>query len=227
MCSRFDLKSSPDATQQHFAYSTPATFPPREKIAPTDPIMIIRNKTIDQREAVLVRWGFIPHWVKNPDDFPLIINARAETLLEKPSFRTSLAHKRGLLPATAFYEWSGPKGRRDMHKFHPPTEEPFALACLWDHWLGADGSEFESAAIITVAANKDIAPYHDRMPAYLTKDDYQAWLDVKNVSAKDALKLLKPAATGVFSPTTSKHKNNKKPKQQSAKNKNPDQGELF
>ncbi len=158
--------------------------------------MIVRNSYANKREMVLVRWGLIPHWVKEPDDFALIINARAETLLQKPSFRTSLAHKRCLIPADAFYEWSGPKNNRQMHKLEEVGQSPMAFAGLWDHWLGADGSEFESAVIITVAANQDVAPVHDRMPAIIEKQDFEDWLDVKNVRAKEALKLLKPAPSG-------------------------------
>ena len=223
MCSRFALTSASKTIKTLCGYTTPAQFPPREKIAPTDPIIIVREQTKERREAVLVRWGFIPHWVKDPDDFPLIINARAETLLEKPSFRTSLAHKRCLIPADAFYEWSGPKGRRQMHTIKTPTNTPFAFAGLWDHWLGADGSEFESAVIITVAANQDIAPLHDRMPAIINQQNFDAWLDVRNVRAKDALKLLTPAPNGFFKKQSTAQNEGKHP----PKKTSPEQGELF
>jgi len=222
MCSRFALTSAPATTQQHFSYEIDAKFPPREHIAPTDPIMIIRRSYANKREPVLVRWGLIPHWVKNPDDFALIINARAETLLEKPSFRASLAHKRCLIPASAFYEWSGPKGKRQKHKITPNNNTPFAFAGLWDHWLGAEGSEFESAAIITVAANDDMAAIHNRMPAIIEKKDFDDWLDIKNIRAKDALKLLKPAPSGYV------HIQDPEQTPPKTKNKNsPQQGEMF
>ena len=182
--------------------------------------MIVRNSHANKREMVLVRWGLIPHWVKDPDDFALIINARAETLLQKPSFRTSLAHKRCLIPADAFYEWSGPKNNRQMHILEEVGQAPMAFAGLWDHWLGADGSEFESAVIITVAANQDVAPVHDRMPAIIEPHDFEDWLDVKNVRAREALKLLKPAPNGFL--------NIKDFEKAAPKNKTaPKQGELF
>ncbi len=220
MCSRFSVISPPQAIKELFDLETEASFPPREHVAPTEPIMIVRNSQANKRELVLVRWGLIPHWVKDPDDFALIINARAETLLEKPSFRTSIAHKRCLIPADAFYEWSGPKNNRQMHKIEQINQAPMAFAGLWDHWLGADGSEFESAVIITVGANREVAPVHERMPAIIEQKDFENWLDVKNVRAKEALKLLKPVNEGFlrvkdYERTATK---NKKP---------PRQGDLF
>jgi len=228
MCSTFSIKSHPETVKNHFKYLNPAEFPPLDNIRPTDPIMIIREVNANKRELALVRWGLIPHWVKNPDDFNLIINARAETLMEKPSFRTSVAHKRCLVPADGFYEWSGPKGNRTPHhitlsqKKSSPLHSPLmAFACLWDHWLGAEGSEFESAAIITMAANNQIGQIHNRMPAIIMPEDFDDWLDVKNVNSKEALKLLKPAPDGHFtiSNLTPKPKEKKKPA--------PSQGELF
>lgn len=220
MCSRFALTSSPKALKQQFNYLNPALFPPLERISPTDPIIIVRETTANKRELALVRWGLIPHWVKDPDNFPLLINARAETLMEKPSFRSALSHKRCLIPADAFYEWSGPKGNRQMHKIQDINDTPFAFAGLWEHWLGPDGSEFESAAIITVAANKDIMSIHDRMPAMINKIDFDTWLDVKNVRAKEAHNLLTPAPSGQL---TIKNITTPKPKP----NPRSNQGELF
>ena len=230
MCSSFTLTSDPETVRAYFRYQNPAQFPPRQRIAPTEPVIIVREAEANRRSAVLVRWGLIPHWVKDPDDFSLIINARAETLAEKPSFRTSLAHKRCLIPASGFYEWSGEKGKRVKHNIKKENQGPIAFAGLWDHWMGADGSEFESAAIITVAANEDIAPYHHRMPAIIAPEDFDVWLDVKNVRAKDAQKLLKPAPEGLLKIQTenkdqpSANQNNKpKPTTKSK----PAQGELF
>lgn len=201
MCSKFSVTSDPDEVQNAFHYINPANFPRRDNIRPTEPVMIVREANANRRELALVRWGLIPHWVKDPDDFTLIINARAETLMEKPSFRTSVAHKRCLFPANAFYEWSGPKGNRTPHlitmkqqKEQNDASPPLmAFAGLWDHWLGADGSEFESAVIITVAANEEMSQIHQRMPAILKPEHYDAWLDVKNIRAKEVLPLLAPA----------------------------------
>lgn len=229
MCSKFALNSHPERVKNHFQYLNPAEFPPLDNIRPTDPIMIVREVNAKKRELALVRWGLIPHWVKNPDDFSLIINARAETLMEKPSFKTSMAHKRCLVPADGFYEWSGPKGNRTPHritlaqdKTTSTLETPLmAFASLWDHWLGAEGSEFESAAIITMAANTQIGQLHNRMPAIIMPEDFDDWLDVKNVNSKEALKLLKPAPEGAFDIS------NLTPSSKDIKNASPSQGELF
>ena len=227
MCSKFALYSHPETVKNHFSYTNPADFPPRDQIRPTEPIMIVREANANRREAALVRWGLIPHWVKNPDDFSLIINARAETLMEKPSFRTSMAHKRCLIPADMFYEWSGPKGDRIPHqitlnKASKTSDLPLlAFAGLWDHWLGADGSEFESATIITMAANEQMSQIHHRMPALIAPEDFGEWLDVKNAGSKEALKLLKPTKEGIYQIS------NTPPTQPPAKKNNTSQGELF
>lgn len=193
MCSKFSILTDPETLREYFGYWNEAEFPPRSGIRPTEPIMIIREGASQRREMVLVRWGYVPHWVKDPDDFPLIINARAETLLEKPSFRTAIAHKRCIIPASGFYEWSGPKGKRRPHYLKPTSNAPLGFAGLWEHWLGPDGSEFESAVIITVTANKDVSKIHDRMPALLEADQFNDWLNVRDIRAKDAIPLLQPA----------------------------------
>jgi len=198
MCSRYTVTSRPDVVRAHFNYLNEAEFPIREAIAPTDPVMIVRELTKGRREMALVRWGFIPHWVKDPDDFPLIINARSETLAEKPSFRSSLAHKRCLFPADGFYEWSGPKGKRIAHFLKPTANTPIAFAGVWDHWQGADGTEFESAAIITVPANDKISEIHNRMPAVLESFEFDDWLNVTDIRASDAAKMLRPSKDTTF-----------------------------
>ncbi len=232
MCSSFTLTSDPETVRAYFRYQNPAEFPPRGRIAPTEPIIIVRELNPAQRLSVLVRWGFVPHWVKNPDDFPLIINARAETVSEKPSFRTSLSHKRCLIPVSGFYEWSGEKSNRQKHEITLKDHKPFALAGLWDHWMGQDGSEFESAVIITVNANEDISPYHHRMPAIIEEADFDKWLDVKNIRPKEAASYLKPAPDGLLDIRTvanPKPKPKKKLKAKTARTKAPrtDQGDLF
>lgn len=225
MCSKFAVSSHPDTVKGLFKYQNSANSPPREQIKPTEPVMIVREANANKRELALVRWGLIPHWVKDPDDFTLIINARAETLMEKPSFRTSVAHKRCLFPADSFFEWSGPKDNRTPHliSLEDKSKVPmFAFAGLWDHWLGADGSEFESAVIITVAANKEMSQIHNRMPAIIMPEDYDDWLDVKNVRNKFVLPLLKPAPEDLL-----KISNLPPKKALTKKQPPPNQGELF
>ncbi len=231
MCSRYTITSRPDVVRAHFDYLNDEDFPERAAIAPTDPVLIVREIAANRRTASLVRWGLIPHWVKDPDDFPLLINARAETLNKKPSFRSSLAHKRCIFPADGFYEWSGEKGRRQAHFLKPTANTPIAFAGLWDHWQGADGTEFESAAIITIESNKSVGKIHNRMPAILESANFDDWLNVRDVTAKEAALMLRPAPEGTFNiidiesapKPVRREKSNNEPKSK----RTSSQGELF
>jgi putative SOS response-associated peptidase YedK len=202
MCSRYSLTTPHEAVRAYFEYGNEHAFPPRYNIAPTDPVAIIRRGARHSRELVLVRWGLIPGWVKDPGVFTTLINARSETLTEKPSFRTAIRHKRCIVPASGFFEWTGRRGAKQPHYVHradwraeePDAElPPLAFAGMFEDWLGADGSEIETMAIITVPANKLIRNIHDRMPALLQSDDFDAWLDVKTVRDTEAMQLLRPA----------------------------------
>lgn len=218
MCSRYSLTSPHEAVRSYFKYGNEHPFPPRYNLAPTDPVAIVRPGGRHARELVLVRWGLIPGWVKDPGQFSTLINARAETLMVKPSFRGAIRHKRCLVPANGFYEWTGPKGAKTPHYIHraewraeapDDTVPPLAFAGLYEDWLGADGSEIDTMAIITVAANDVVGKVHDRMPAVLSPEDFETWLDVKNVRDEEAVKLLRPAGGSVLAMTAvSKEVNN-------------------
>ncbi len=198
MCSRYSLTSPPETVRRLFGYPETPGFPPRETIAPTEPVAIVRTGPNGARQFHLVRWGLIPGWCKDPSTFKTLINARAETLLDKASFRTSIRHKRCLVPADGFYEWQGPKGARRPFFIRPRRSGPIALAALYEDWLGADGSELETMAIITVPANRTVASVHDRMPAILAPEHFATWLDVRNIRAKEAMALLRPAPDDQF-----------------------------
>jgi putative SOS response-associated peptidase YedK len=175
MCSRYSLTSPPEAVRAMFGYSGNHVFPPRYNIAPTQPVAIVRIGHSGTRELALVRWGLIPGWVKDPREFTTLINARAETALEKPSFRNAMRHRRCLVPADGFYEWIGKTGAKRPHLIRARAGNPLAFAGLHEHWQGADGSEMESMAILTVAANQSVSAVHDRMPAILRPADFEAW----------------------------------------------------
>lgn len=206
MCSRYSLTSPAEAVRRMFDVPLPegplADPPPRYNIAPTQPIAIVRTRAAGAREMVLVRWGLLPGWVKDPAKFTTLINARAETIAEKPSFRTALRHRRCIVPADAFYEWMGEKGAKRPFLIRPradgPLAAPLGFAGLWEHWQSPDGSEMESAAIITVAANATVATVHDRMPAILAPEDFDAWLDVRSVRDATAAEMLRPAGADVL-----------------------------
>jgi len=197
MCGRYTLISPPEAVRLVFGYTDRPNFPPRYNIAPTQPIAIVRQEG-DARRFVLVRWGLIPPWVKDPKAFTLLINARAETIAEKPAFRAAFRRKRCLIPADGWYEWQkiGDKAKRPWH-IRATGGGPIAFAGLWEHYMAPDGSEIETAAIVTVDANATLAGIHDRMPAVLAGDAAARWLD-PIAEPKELLPLLGPAPEEAF-----------------------------
>jgi putative SOS response-associated peptidase YedK len=198
MCGLYSFRKSADETRSLLQYLEKLDFPPRTYVAPQSPIAIVRTEN-NERHFALVRWGFIPSWVKEIKPGKPLINARSETLLEKPSFRNALKRRRCLIPADGFYEWLGDvPGKKIPYFIHRPGHGLFAFAGLWEHWLGADGSELETAAIITTEPNAVIAQIHNRMPAIIHPQDYARWLDVGNVDAEEAAQLLKPAPEDYF-----------------------------
>jgi putative SOS response-associated peptidase YedK len=192
MCSRFSLTAPSQAVRAVFGTRNSLDFPPRYNIAPTQPVVIVRRTVSGEREQYLVRWGLIPSWVKDPGTFTTLINARSETAASKPSFRGSFRHKRCLVPATGFYEWTGRPGAKRPHLFRPRNGGLVALAGLADHWVGADGSELESMAILTTEANATMAPIHDRMPVIIAPEHFEAWLDCSSGTAHFVEGLLAP-----------------------------------
>lgn len=198
MCSRFSLTSPPEAVRSYFSHAGGHDFPPRPNIAPTQPAAIVRNDHRGARELALVRWGLLPPWVKDPRDFSTLINARSETVVEKPSFRGAIRHKRCLVPADGFYEWTGVKGRKRPFHIKPKAGGVFAMAGLFEHWLGADGSEIETMAILTCPGNDTMGPVHDRMPVVIDPADFDTWLDCRGGSADGVIELLKPAGEGLL-----------------------------
>jgi len=196
MCSRYNLTSPPEAVRAYFGLTGSDTFPPRYNISPTEPVAIVRHSPAHIRELHLVRWGLIPGWVKDPRTFSLIVNARVETASEKPSFRGGLRHRRCLVPANGFYEWTGPPRARVPFMFRPQRGGLMALGALADHWLGADGSELETMAILTVPANGTVAPFHDRMPLIVPPGAFERWLDCRSGETGSIADLLVPAPEG-------------------------------
>jgi putative SOS response-associated peptidase YedK len=151
---------------------------------------------------MLARWGFLPGFVKDPRDFSLIINARAETAREKPSFRAAMKRRRCLVPADAYYEWlklgAGSRLRRIPYLFRRADGAPMGLAGLWESWSGPDGGEIDTACILTTAANAATVAVHDRMPALLEPKDFTAWLDCDGTADGAAATLLRPAGEDVL-----------------------------
>jgi putative SOS response-associated peptidase YedK len=193
MCSRYTLTSPHEAVRAHFRYLNEAVFPPRYNIAPSQPVAIVRNTPKHEREMALVRWGLIPAWVKDPREFKMLINARSESVADKPSFRAAVRHKRCLVPADGFYEWTGGVGAKRPHLIRPRDRRTMALAAIYENWMGADGSEIETMAILTTAANGTMSVLHDRMPVIIPPEQFELWLDCRPGTTAEIAHLLAPA----------------------------------
>ncbi|WP_375466268.1 SOS response-associated peptidase [uncultured Methylobacterium sp.] len=195
MCGRFFIAQAPEVFAAFYGYPERPNFPPRYNVAPTQPVPVVIAQG-GERQFRLVRWGFWPGWLKDPKTFPLVINARVETILEKPTFRGAVRHRRCVFLADGFYEWrragTGRTATRTPFAIARADGAPMALAGLWESWLGADGSEIDTAAIVTTGANGTMAAVHDRMPAILAPDEVGPWLDAGGVPPGEAAGLCRP-----------------------------------
>jgi putative SOS response-associated peptidase YedK len=192
MCGRYAITSAPEAMRALFGYREQPNFPPRFNVAPTQPIPVVRLAD-GTRSFALLRWGLIPSWVKDPRTFSLLINARGESVLDKPAFRNAMKRRRCLIPADGFYEWKQDGGRKRPYFVRPRTAGPTAFAGLWESWMGPNGEEMETACIVTTAANRTLRAIHDRMPAVIAPEAFDLWLDAAKVDAETAAALLAPA----------------------------------
>src|SRR5262245_30614970 len=190
MCGRFTLRTPMTVLVEHFALEVRADrqlplFEARYNIAPTQEVLAVRE--VDgAREASKLRWGLIPSWSKEPGGGPPMINARSETLAEKPTFRTAFRRRRCIIPADGFYEWrksdEGAKGKKQPYWIHRSDGGPVGFAGLWESWRDS----IESCTIVTTAANRTLSQLHDRMPVILAPGDYAEWL---NPAIEDPAKL--------------------------------------
>jgi len=192
MCGRYAITSAPEAIRRLFGYPEQPNFPPRYNVAPTQPVPIVRMVE-GKREFALVRWGLIPSWVRDPRGFSLLINARGESLNEKPAFRAALRYRRCLFPADGFYDWRREGERARPYYVHRKDGGPMAFAGLWENWMGPHGEEMETAAIVTTRANRMLATIHPRMPVIVPPEALDLWLDSRNVDATTAAVLIAPA----------------------------------
>ena len=198
MCGRFTLTTDLKALADRFGVSLPASTRvlPRFNIAPTQPVIVIGAD--GQRFLQTMRWGLIPSWAKDPAIGNRLINARAETLAEKPAFREALKTRRCLIPADGFYEWQKLGKVKQPVRIVLKSREPFALASLWDRWRSPENIEVLSCTIITTAANDLIREIHDRMPVILDRAAEAQWLDPKVNDPVQLLPLLQPYPSEVM-----------------------------
>jgi putative SOS response-associated peptidase YedK len=198
MCGLYSFRRSAEEVRSLFGYSETVEFSPRDYVAPGGPIGIVRMLDGSRRFA-LVRWGFVPSWASDIKPGKPLVNARAESILEKPTFRNAIERRRCLIPADGFYQWKGDiPGRKQAFYVHRPHYELFALAGLWERWMGADGSEIETAAVITTRPTPSLSEIHDRMPAVIMPEDFDRWLNADSHSAEHAARLLVPPRDDYF-----------------------------
>lgn len=187
MCGRFTLTAVPEDLRAIFeGLEIPDEFAPRYNIAPSQPVAVISNQQPNKLDFFV--WGLIPSWAKDPKIGSRMINARAETLAEKPSFRAAYKRRRCLILADGFYEWQKVAGQKQKvpHYIQLKSQQPFAMAGLWEYWQSADGSEINSCTIITTQPNSLLAKIHNRMPVILAPDTYPLWLS-ESEQSRDAL----------------------------------------
>ena len=193
MCGRFILTSPGKDMQDQFELQHEPELTPRYNIAPTQMVLVVRfdqETTVKQFE--MLKWGLVPFWAKDASIGPRLINARCETLGQKPAYRAAFKSRRCLIPTNGFYEWMKEKEKKQPYLIRLADESLFALAGLWEHWKGPDGAIIESCTVITTEANDLLRPIHDRMPVIIPKNDYDSWLNPEMLGQETFQSLLQP-----------------------------------
>jgi len=196
MCGRFLISATPDAVAARFGLAAAPEIEPRWNLAPTQLAPVIRSSSHGIRSLDLLQWGLVPHWSKDPTIGNRMINARAETASEKPSYRVPLRKRRCLVPSNGFYEWKREGDRKQPYCIRAAEgtehEGLIALAGLWECWQGGD-EPLETFTILTTTPNSVVSPIHDRMPVIIQPKDYNLWLDPHNEEVESLASLLSPA----------------------------------
>ena len=207
MCGRFYLDADPATVAEHFDLAVAPSLSPRYNIAPSQDVAIVRRGQ-QANELAMVRWGLIPSWAREEKTRYSMINARAETVGEKPAYREAFHRRRCLVPVSGFYEWqTGAEGKQPWC-IAAADGGLLGLAGLWERWQGA-GDPVESCTIVVTGANDTVSPIHDRMPVILEPRDYARWLDPENHDAASLAKLLRPASVDRLATwPVSRHVNN-------------------
>ena len=189
MCGRFGLFVTPEVLEEHFSLDDlVAAVEPRYNLTPGRAVAVVRESE-GKRRLDALQWGLIPFWAKDATIGRRLVNARLDSVAEKPAYREAWQRRRCLIPASGFYEWSEPRGGRKRPYFiRPHDEQLLALAGLWERWRTPNGEKLETCVIVTTDANAQLAPIHDRMPLLIPRDAQALWLDPKS-SLYDVLKL--------------------------------------
>jgi putative SOS response-associated peptidase YedK len=194
VCGRFTLFDTASSLAEAFGVADVPSLAPRYNIAPSQAVAAVRTPPSGgAREIVLLRWGLIPSWAKDPSLGDRMINARAETAGGKPAFRSAIRRRRCLVPASGFYEWKRTNGRKQPYYIRRPDGKPFAFAGLWESWEGPGQAAVESCTILTTSANELLLPIHDRMPVIVSPEDYDLWLSPDIQDPGELSRLFRPA----------------------------------
>lgn len=196
MCGRFVITSPPEALRQIFGYPEQPNFPPRFNVAPTQPIPVVFGES--ERHFALMRWGFLPAWLKDPRKFTVLINARAETVRDKAAFKNAIRRRRCLVPADGYYEWKTFERRKQPFFIQRRDGRPIALAGVYETWVGPNGEELDTVAIVTAAASADLATLHPRVPVTVAPDDFELWLDCRQDDVEVVTPLMRGPQEGEF-----------------------------
>jgi putative SOS response-associated peptidase YedK len=200
MCARFSITTPSEALRRLFGYMGPSlNFPPLYNITPTTEVPLILRGKDGTRALAKARFGLVPHWAKDIKMGVKMINARSETVAEKPAFRDPFRERRCLIPADGFYEWLSEDGAKKPYRAAFTDNRPFAFAGLWDAWQGPDGP-IRSFSIITTEANDVLRPIHHRMPVILDDNKHEQWLGLEETSVDALHELLKPRDIPEFRP---------------------------
>lgn len=193
MCGRFTLSTSAEVVAEFFELAEVPRLEPRYNIAPTQPVAaVVFDAQAGARALTHFQWGLIPSWSKDPTIGARMINARAETVAIKPSYRSAFKRRRCLIPASGFYEWQKTGAGKQPYVIGMADGSVFALAGLWEHWSSDDGTEIDSCAILTTEPNELLAPIHNRMPVILPRAVHAPWLDPANDKTSSLVSLLVP-----------------------------------
>jgi putative SOS response-associated peptidase YedK len=188
MCGRFELHSSPAAIALAFGLAQPPPVAPRYNIAPMQSVAIVRQSAAGERELVEVRWGLVPRWAKDPSIGARLINARAETIAERPTFHYAFHKHRCLVPADGFYEWRRTRSGREPVHVARIDDHPIGMAGVYERWLSREGDVLDTCTILTTHANALLRPVHDRMPVIVAPEHYARWLDTGDTDVADLLR---------------------------------------
>ena len=192
MCGRFTSLLSPELLTVIYDVLAPGEQPQRYNIAPTQQVSIVREAAEGKRYLSNVRWGLVPHWAKDISIGSRMINARSETVHEKPAFRQAIKSRRCIVPASGFYEWAATPTGKVPYYITTTDGSPFSFAGIWESWQAPEGDVIETCAILTTGANSLMTPIHDRMPVILHQGEFDRWLDPADKDSQHFQRFYKP-----------------------------------